>query len=240
MTEKLQKVLANLGVGSRRDMEAWIKAGRITVNGEIASIGMRVGSHEKLHVDGKPLERRVAKAIKPRALIYNKPPDEVCSRRDPNCKKTVFDRLPFVELGRWVSIGRLDITTTGLLIFTNDGELAHRCMHPSFQVEREYAVRVLGKVDNDMLTRLQKGVRLADGMAKFESILDDGGRGANHWYRVVLREGRNREVRRLWESQGVQVSRLIRIRYGNIRLPRDLPVGQYRELPIKYLQDKQS
>ncbi len=231
MTEKLHKVLADLGVGSRREMERWIKAGRITVNGQTAHIGDRVATSDKLSVDGRPLNRPQTKTSPPRrVLLYYKPEGELCTRSDPEGRRTVFDRLPPPPAGRWINIGRLDINTMGLLLLTNDGALAHAMMHPSFEVEREYAVRVLGKVDNATLTQLKQGVRLEDGMARFTRITDAGGAGANHWYRVVLKEGRKHEVRRLWQAVGATVSRLIRVRFGSVSLPSQFKTGQYKIL----------
>jgi len=227
--ERLHKRLAQAGCGSRRAIEEWIRAGRITVNGEPAAVGAAVAPGDVVCIDGKVVNWERAIAPLPRVLIYNKPSGEVCTRADPEGRATVFDRLPRVD-GRWVAVGRLDFTTLGLLLFTNDGELAHRLMHPSTGMEREYAVRVLGQVDEAMLRRLRDGVMLEDGSAHFDSIIDAGGQGSNHWYHVVVREGRNREVRRLWESQGVAVSRLMRVRYGPISLPKGLLPGRYREL----------
>ena len=232
--ERLHKRLAQAGCGSRRAIEEWIRAGRITVNGQLAQVGASVASGDVVCIDGKAVNWEHALSPSLRVLIYNKPSGEVCTRSDPEGRATVFDRLPRVE-GRWVAVGRLDFTTLGLLLFTNDGELAHRLMHPSSGLEREYAVRVLGQVDAAMLRRLQEGVLLEDGSAHFDTILDAGGQGSNHWYHVIVREGRNREVRRLWESQGVAVSRLMRVRYGPITLPKGLLPGRYRELDEKEL-----
>ncbi len=236
MSEKLQKVLANLGLGSRREIERWIQQGRVSIGPEVAKLGTRVDSTAKIFVDGKPIKLIPAIPFKRRVLIYHKPEDEVCTRTDPENRPTVFSRLPPLRGERWIMIGRLDITTLGLLIFTNDGESAHRLSHPSYEIEREYAVRVLGDVDTTMLQRLKKGVRLDDGVASFTRIEERGGEAANRWYHVVLKEGRNREVRRLWESQGVKVSRLIRVRFGDIQLPTDLRRGQWRELTAKEIQ----
>lgn len=230
MNEKIQKILANLGIASRREIERWIREGRIRINQELAQLGDRVDSTAKIWIDGKPVPLVSTTDFKRRVLIYHKPEGEICARSDPEKRPTVFERLPSLRSQRWVMIGRLDINTLGLLVFTNDGELAHRLSHPSYEIEREYAVRVLGKVDENILARLKKGVRLEDGMAAFTRIEERGGSGANHWYHVVLKEGRNREVRRLWESQGVNVSRLLRVRFGNVSLPDDLSRGQYREL----------
>lgn len=226
--EKLQKILANAGIDSRRKLEEMIKAGRISVNGQIAELGKRAEITDQIRVDGKLLRLQALK--KTRVLIYNKPIGEVCTRSDEGGRPTVFDHLPILRNGRWVSIGRLDINTTGLLLFTNDGELANALMHPKHVIEREYAVRVFGEVSQETLSALQQGVVLEDGLAKFNRIKDAGGEGANHWYHVVLTEGRNREVRRLWDSQGIQVSRLIRVRYGNIVLPRYVRLGRWHEL----------
>ena len=206
--EKLQKVLAAQGLGSRRVMERWIEAGRVKVNGKRATLGDRVTRDDKVVVDGKPIDIAQAAKRRRRVLAYNKPEGEVTTRSDPEGRPTVFDRLPSLHNERWVVVGRLDINTSGLLLFTNDGELANKLMHPSTEVEREYACRILGEVDEAMLRRLQQGVLLDDGMASFASIREQGGRGANRWYTVTIREGRNREVRRLWESQDVTVSRL--------------------------------
>ncbi len=230
MSEKLQKVLASAGIGSRREMERWISDGRICVNGERAKLGDRVEPADEIAVDGERLVRASLAAGPVRAIAYHKPTGEVCTRSDPEGRPTVFARLPPPPSGRWIGIGRLDLMTTGLLLFTTHGELANRLMHPSLQVEREYAVRVNGRVEPEMLRRLREGVRLDDGPARFDSIEEVGGEGTNRWYHVVLREGRNREVRRLWESQGLLVSRLQRIRYGPIRLGRDLKSGSVREL----------
>ena len=227
--QRLHKRLAQAGCGSRRAIEEWIRAGRITVNGQTANIGAAVTPGDVVCVDGKVVNWETAVAPLPRVLIYNKPSGEVCTRADPEGRATVFDRLPRVA-GRWVAVGRLDYTTLGLLLFTNDGELAHRLMHPSGGMEREYAVRVLGEVDDAMLQRLREGVVLEDGPARFDAIVDAGGQGSNHWYHVIVREGRNREVRRLWESQGVTVSRLMRVRYGPVALPKGLLPGRHREL----------
>lgn len=228
--EKIQKILARTGLGSRREIEEWIQSGRVTMNGKTAQLGMRASEKDKLAVDGKPVFWKLAEAFKTRILIYYKPEGVICTRSDPQGRPTVFEQLPRIAKGRWISIGRLDINTLGLLILTNNGELAHRMMHPSFQIEREYAVRVFGEVQPEVLTRLKSGVELEDGNAHFETIEDAGGSGLNHWYHVTLKEGRCRLVRRLWESQDVQVSRLMRVRYGNISLPRGLRAGRWEEL----------
>ena len=204
-----------------------LQEGRIAVNGQVAKPGDQVSGQEKISIDGKPV-RIDRNELKPRLLMYHKPVGEVCTRSDPEGRKNVFSQLPSPGAGRWVSIGRLDINTSGLILFTNQGELANRLMHPSFEVEREYAVRVHGSVSADMLTQLQNGIMLEDGMARFDEILDSGGEGSNHWYHVILREGRNREVRRLWESVGVEVSRLQRVRYDQFHLPKWLKPGKYR------------
>lgn len=236
MSEKLQKVLAAAGLGSRREMERWIAEGRVRVNDEPATLGDRVEQGDRLTVDGRPIGPPLRPAV-PKVIAYHKPEGEVCSRSDPQGRRTVFEALPPLASGRWVGIGRLDIATTGLLLFTNDGELAHRLMHPSTEVEREYAVRVLGDVTAAGLDRLTTGVRLEDGIARFDSVEESGGRGANRWYRVVLREGRNREVRRLWEAVGATVSRLHRVRYGPISLARDSRPGMVRELRRREIEE---
>lgn len=229
MSEKLQKVLARAGVGSRRQMEKWIEQGRVSVNQKRAKLGDRVDTTQIIRVDGCVVASH-DNDESCRVLRYYKPEGEVCTRSDPARRPTVFDHLPRLSQGRWVAVGRLDINTLGLLLFTTDGELANRLMHPSHEVEREYAVRVLGAVDDAMLRRLVAGVRLDDGSARFDSIRDAGGEGANHWYRVTLREGRKREVRNLWEAVGIRVSRLIRVRYGPVSLPRSLRLGKWDEL----------
>lgn len=232
MSEKLQKVLARAGKGSRREMETVIDAGRVTVDGKVASLGDRVEGTEHIRLDGHTVKLEALQASMCRILVYNKPEGEVCTRKDPEGRITVFDRLPPLESGRWIAVGRLDINTSGMLLFTTDGELANRLMHPRQEIEREYAVRVFGEVDEAMIQRLLKGVTLDDGPAKFNKIKYNGGEGRNHWFHVILTEGRNREVRRLWESQDVQVSRLIRVRYGLLEMPRQLPLGGWDELGI--------
>jgi len=231
--EKLQKVLARSGFGSRREMERWIESGRITLNDQPATLGDRVTAEDRVSVDGKAVELTFSATAERRVLVYNKPLGEVCTRHDPEGRPTVFDNLPPLKQGRWVAIGRLDINTTGLLIFTTDGELANRMMHPSMQIDREYAVRVLGDVDDAMLELLKQGVLLEDGMARFTDVRYFDGEGANKWYHCVVMEGRNREVRRLWESQGLQVNRLKRVRFGPVFLPSDIKVGTWRELTPK-------
>jgi 23S rRNA pseudouridine2605 synthase len=231
MSERLQKVLARAGYGSRRQIEDWIRAGRIEVDGTMATLGCTITGRERIRIDGKPVSCAAAiSRTSHRTLMYHKPVGELTTRADPDGRPTVFDKLPVIRTGRWISIGRLDLNTSGLLLLTTDGDLANRLMHPSSGIERVYAVRVLGEVGDEMLDRLRQGVHLDDGLAAFAEIRDAGGSGANHWYHVVLREGRNREVRRLWESQGVQVSRLMRVSFGPVSLPRQLRPGQYREL----------
>jgi len=231
MSEKLQKVLARQGMGSRRQLEQWIKDGRVKVNGKVAELGVRVEATDKINVDGIPIELPTAKQSQTRILLYHKPEGEISTVSDPEGRRTVFDKLPILKNQRWVSVGRLDIRTSGLLLFTNDGELANYLMHPSSELERVYAVRVRGKVSEGTIMLLLKGVMLDDGKAKFDAIMDAGGSGGhNHWYHVSLHEGRNREVRRLWESQDVTVSRLIRIQYGPIALERSLRKGTTYEL----------
>ncbi len=231
--EKLQKVLARSGFGSRREMERWIESGRIILNDHPATLGDRVSAEDRVSVDGKEVELTFSATAERRVLVYNKPLGEVCTRHDPEGRPTVFDNLPPLKQGRWVAIGRLDINTSGLLIFTTDGELANRMMHPSMQIDREYAVRVLGAVDEAVLERLKQGVLLDDGMARFSDVRYFDGEGANKWYHCVVMEGRNREVRRLWESQGAQVNRLKRVRFGPVFLPSDIKVGTWRELSPK-------
>jgi len=225
--ERIQKFLAHQGIASRRQVDDMLQKGRISVNGQVAKPGDQVEGNEKIALDGK-LIRISLNQLKPKVLMYHKPIGEVCSRADPEGRTSVFANLPGLGNGRWVSIGRLDINTSGLILFTNQGELANRLMHPSFEVEREYAVRVHGAVTGDMIKQLEQGVHLDDGIARFDQIIDSGGEGTNHWYHVILREGRNREVRRLWESVGVEVSRLVRVRYDQFNLPKWLKPGKYR------------
>lgn len=226
--ERLQKVLANAGIASRRQVEEWIRAGRIRVNGQIAELGQRIDERANVQIDGRRVQLRAPSRT--RVLLYHKPEGQLVSNDDPEGRDTVFDHLPNIRVGRWIAVGRLDINTSGLLLFTNNGELARRLMHPSYEIQREYAVRVHGDVDKAMLARLREGVVLDDGPAKFDHIEHSGGAGANTWFHCTLREGRNREVRRLWESQEVQISRLTRIGYGPIALGRDVPRGRFRSL----------
>jgi 23S rRNA pseudouridine2605 synthase len=232
MTEKIQKVLAAAGLGSRRQIEAWIQEGRISVNGKTAKIGDRISSEEKIQVDGREVNLIKSQSKKCRVLLYHKPEGEICSRSDPENRPTIFDHLPLLRNGRWISIGRLDFNTSGVLLLTNDGDLANKLMHPSAEIEREYAVRIQGNVTDAMLKKLKKGVMLEDGLARFDEIHDAGGEGTNHWYHVIVKEGRNRLVRRLWESQEVRVSRLIRVRFGFITLPRNVRRGRWEELGL--------
>lgn len=227
---KLHKVLAQAGIGSRRDMEQWVQEGRVTVNGEPAHTGQRISFGDRIAIDGKPVKVRIAPPP-PRVLAYHKPVGEVVTHDDPQHRPTVFRRLPRLQHGKWQSVGRLDINTEGLLLFTNSGELANQLMHPRFGVEREYAVRSLGVLDLEQRQRLLDGVDIDGQRASFKSIDDGGGEGVNHWYRVVITEGRHREVRRLFEAVGHAVSRLIRIRYGCVVLPRGLKRGVWVDLP---------
>jgi len=230
MSEKLQKVIARIGLGSRRYMEEVIAAGRVSVNGQIAQVGERIEPGDELRIDGRKVQFQVEDEIRRRVLIYYKPEGEICSRNDPEQRPTVFEHLPQIANDRWVMVGRLDINSTGLLLFTNDGELANRLMHPSNEIEREYAVRVMGEVTPQIKNNMTNGVVLDDGPAKFESFSEIGGEGINRWYQVVVKEGRNREVRRIFESQGLKVSRLLRTRYGTVILPRELRTGRWMEL----------
>ena len=234
MSEKLQKVLARAGHGSRREIEAIISAGRVSVDGKIATLGDRVetGSSLKIRIDGHLVRIAETASEVCRVLAYYKPEGELCTRNDPEGRPTVFDRLPRLNGARWIAVGRLDVNTCGLMLFTTDGELANRLMHPSREVEREYAVRVFGQIDDEKIRQLSLGVQLEDGPAAFKTLKFGGGEGLNQWYNVTLTEGRNREVRRLWEAVGVQVSRLIRVRYGDIVLPKGLPRGGYMEMDL--------
>ena len=232
-SERLQKLLSQAGFGSRREMERWIEAGLIQVNGEPAKLGDSATADDKISVKGRVIDNPLKIVYKTRILLYYKPVGEISSRSDPKHSRTVFDHLPHLKQGRWVQVGRLDINTSGLLIFTNNGELANRLMHPKYELEREYAVRVYGQVSPDVIKALLAGVSLDDGIAKFKRIDFNGGEGTNTWYHVVLSEGKNREVRRLWQSQGVEVSRLVRVRYGPFQLPRSLDRGGVVELSMQ-------
>ncbi|CAM4446847.1 MAG: Ribosomal large subunit pseudouridine synthase B [Legionella sp.] len=236
-SERLQKILSQAGLGSRREMERWIENGWVQVNGKPVKLGDSATGEDKITVKGKLIANPLKVKQNTRILLYHKPVGEISSRHDPKFEKTVFDNLPHLRQGRWVQVGRLDLNTSGLLIFTNNGELANQLMHPRYGLEREYAVRVHGQVSPETLKNLLKGVELEDGVAKFTRLESRGGEGTNSWYHVTLNEGRNREVRRLWESQGVEVSRLIRIRYGMISMPRYLARGQTYELTPKEVTD---
>lgn len=237
--QRIQKLLAHNGVGSRREIDRFLQEGRIKVNGKQAKPGDQVSGTEKITLDDKPV-RLSRHEIRPKILMYHKPVGLVCTRSDPEGRQDVYSQLPKLQQGRWIGIGRLDINTSGLLLFTNHGELANRMMHPSFELEREYASRVRGAVTAETLKQLTSGVELEDGIAKFDSVTDAGGQGTNHWYHVVIREGRNREVRRLWEAVGVEVSRLVRVRYHQFTLPKWLKPGKSRfleDITVKKLFD---
>lgn len=229
-SEKLQKALADAGLGSRREMEALIASGTVTVNGQTASVGDRVTAADAIRIEGRLVRRNQAVAGTPRVLMYHKMAGEIVSRDDPEGRPSVFARLPRIAGARWVAVGRLDFNTEGLLLFTTSGELANRLMHPRYEIDREYAVRIIGELDAEQMLKLQQGIELEDGMAKFDKIEDQGGTGMNHWYLVQIREGRNREVRRMFEALDLTVSRLIRVRYGAVSLPKSLPRGKRMEL----------
>ncbi len=228
--ERLQKLLANAGLGSRRQLEGLIAAGRVKVNGGVAKLGDRASAEDRIEVDGRPVGSRRLVSNQRFAIIYNKPEGQVVTRHDPEGRDTVFAHLPRLPVGRWVAVGRLDVNSAGLLLFTSDGELANRLMHPRNRVDREYAVRVNGEVTDAMVRKLVEGVELDDGPARFEDVVDAGGEGRNHWFHLVIMEGRKREVRRLWEAVGATVSRLKRVRYGPIILDSRVKAGGWREL----------
>ncbi len=229
-TQKLHKVLAQSGLGSRRDMEALIASGEVRVNGLVATIGTRISEEDVVTVGRRKVRLNFAE-MAPRVLLYHKPEGEIVSRDDPEKRASVFDTLPRVRGGKWVSVGRLDFNTSGLLIFTTSGELANRLTHPSFEMEREYSVRVVGELSEDQKRQACKELLLEDGPAHFEWIRDNGGEGTNHWYQVALKEGRNREVRRMFEALHLMVGRLIRVRFGIVQLPPRLKRGQFIEVP---------
>jgi len=231
--ERLQKLLAAAGFGSRREIETWIAAGRVSVRGQVAKLGDRALPGEEIFLDGKPVKTATSKS-QPRVILYHKPIGELVTRSDPEGRATVFDKLPKLSPGRWVSIGRLDLNSSGLLLFTDSGELANQLMHPRQEIEREYEVRVQGGLTEDAMRRLLAGIELEDGPAQFKRLETIQGKkhtGTNRWYRVVLAEGRNREVRRMVEAAGGRVSRLMRVRFGPVSLPLDLPPGRSLELP---------
>ncbi len=228
--ERLQKVLANAGMGSRREIEGWIRAGKVEVNGVPAQLGQRVLPDDSIKVDGRKVSVKRLLPPEREVLVYNKPEGELVTRHDPERRRTVFDSLPKLKHGRWVPVGRLDINSSGLLLLTTDGELANQLMHPSRQIEREYAVRVMGEVTQEQLQTLVHGVELDDGPARFEEIVESGGEGINRWFHVVIMEGRQREVRRMWEAVGARVNRLKRVRYGSVMLDSALKVGRWRYL----------
>lgn len=235
-TQRLHKLMALAGLGSRRDMEELIASGRVTVNGVPAAVGQGVTQHDVVRLDSRPL-RLPFEAELPQILIYHKPEGEIVSQDDPEGRASVFDKLPRIKQGKWIAIGRLDMNTSGLLIFTNSGELANRFMHPRYEVEREYAVRIFGELTEGQLLQLTQGIELEDGPAAFDSISPQGGEGANHWYQVILREGRNREVRRLFEAFQLPVSRLMRVRFGPVNLPPRVKRGQMLKLEQKQVVD---
>lgn len=231
--ERIQKILAQLGLASRREIEDWIREGRITLNGRPAILGDRCGPSDRVTVNGRAIDLGRGWAEPTRVLLYHKPSGEIVARRDPEGRPVIFTQLPRPSRGRWIAVGRLDINTQGLLLVTTNGELANRLMHPSRQIEREYAVRVMGPVPDTVLDRLSRGVVLEDGPARFETLREAGGEGVNRWFHVTLREGRNRIVRRMWESQAVTVSRLIRVRFGHLGLPPRLKARTFMELSVE-------
>jgi len=237
VTERIQKYLSHLGVGSRREIEDWIKGGRILVDGRVAIPGIRVDSKSKILVDGKCIPTTDTQVSSPRLIMYHKRLREICSRKDPKNRSSVFDHLPKLDIGRWISVGRLDFNTTGLLLFTNDGAIANRLMHPKFGLEREYLCRVHGQISTEKLNQLLSGVVLDGRLCRFKRFYKKSTPGVNHWYGVVVDEGRYREIRRMWSSIGCTVNRLIRIRYGSIVLPVDLKLGSHRGLNISLIPE---
>lgn len=229
-TVKLQKALADAGHGARREIEAWIAEGRVSVNGKPAHVGQRIGPEDKVRLNGRLVQLKAGSGRLPRVLLYHKPEGEIVSRDDPEGRPSVFEKLPRINNGRWIAVGRLDFNSCGLMLFTSSGELANRLMHPRYELEREYAVRVLGEPGEEAIERLKVGIELDDGLARFNSFQEAGGEGANRWFNVTLSEGRNREVRRMFEAVGLTVSRLMRVRYGPVRLPPGLKRGLWREL----------
>jgi 23S rRNA pseudouridine2605 synthase len=239
MSDKLQKLLAHAGYGSRREIETWISDGRISLNGKRAKLGDRASATDRVLVDGKLTQLSAQQTEVIKALIYHKPEGEICSRKDPKGRPTIFDKLPGIPNGRWVSVGRLDINTSGLILLTNNGELANKLMHPSTGLEREYLVRVRGEASPETIETLTRhGVDIDGKPAKFDRVIqaDTAEEGTNHWYRVVIKEGRYREVRRMWDAVGHTVSRLKRIRYGTIKLTRDVKRGQHTKIAPKQLE----
>jgi 23S rRNA pseudouridine2605 synthase len=231
--QKIHKVLAQAGLGSRREMEELIRGGKVRVNGAPAQVGMRVQAGDVIRVGRRQVTVRDDSKL-PRIILYHKPEGEIVSRDDPQGRPSVFEKLPAMRRGKWLAVGRLDYNTSGLLVFTTSGELANRLMHPRYEVEREYAVRIIGKLTEEKIKQVLRGVRLEDGMARFEVLEERGGRGLNNWYRVVLREGRNRIVRRMFDAIGYKVSRLMRVRFGIVSLPFGLRRGGWRELDAEH------
>ena len=227
MGERVHKIIARNGIASRREAETWIAEGKITINGRVATLGDQAEPRDRIEIEGKRVH---ANAIKTRVLLYHKPVDEICTHKDEEKRPTIFDKLPHLRGQKWVNVGRLDINTSGLLLMTNDGELANKLMHPKANIVREYNCRVRGKIDDDDIRRLLRGVRLQDGLAKFDRVTPGAGSGSNRWFKVELGRGRYREVRRLWQTINAQVSRLVRIRFGPFKLPKTLPAGSWIEL----------
>ncbi|RDH84466.1 MAG: 23S rRNA pseudouridylate synthase B [endosymbiont of Galathealinum brachiosum] len=243
--ERIQKALARQGLGSRRAIEGWIKEGLIQLNGEVVELGQQVETGDVIMYSGRKIIIRDVQQTLPRVLMYHKPEGEVCTRSDPEGRATIFDHAPGLKHSRWIAVGRLDINTSGLILLTDDGDLANKLMHPSSQLQREYAVRVMGKASAEQLKKLTHGVELEDGKARFEDIVEttneDGSPGAsssfNRWYHVVLMEGRNREVRRMWEAVDLKVSRLIRVRYGSVLMTKSNRPGRFYELDPKTIRE---